>query len=500
MDSHDAGGARPPPAPGLDVAHAAIDATVAQADSATTGLSRAIGPVALVAIGVAAVVGAGIFVVTGEAAATRAGPAVVVSFIIAGIVASLSAMCYAELAGMLPLAGSTYSYAYAALGTFVAWVIGWDLLVEYLFGAANVANGWSAYFSNMTAEMGWALPPELLGGPVPGTDAEPMGWINLPAVILVVLLTGVLISGSRESARATTFFVAVKIATLALFVGVGVFAVNSDNYHPFVPPNQGSFDEFGWTGVLAAAGLVFYGYIAFDAVCTAAQEARNPRRDVPIGVLGSLGVATVLYVLVGLVLVGLVSYTTLNTPNALSTALDAVDLAWVGDVVDVGAVVGLGASVLALLYGQTRILMRMSQDAMLPDALGRVSSRTHTPTASILLCGGAAAVMAGILPSSILVELVSIGTLLAFTIVSAAVIVLRRTRPDIPRRFRVPGGYVIPVLAAVSSLVIMATLPPATWLRLLVWLLVGLVVYFTYSRSRAKALLRERAAEPQGSA
>ena len=473
----------------------AIDATIMEADANESGLRRSIGTVSLIAMGVAAVVGAGIFVVTGEAAATRAGPAVVIAFSIAGVVAGFSALSYAELAGMIPLAGSTYSYAYAALGIFVAWVIGWDLLVEYLFGAANVASGWSAYFANLLEQVGIPLPQELLAAPVGGTADAPAGWINLPAMLLVLLITFLLVSGAKESARATTFLVLIKVGTLLLFIAVGATAISGDNYEPFVPENQGQFGEFGWSGVLSASGLVFYGFISFDVVCTAAQEAKNPRRTVPIGILGSLGIATALYVMVGAVLVGLVSYTLLNEGNALSLALDAVNLGWVGDIVDVGAVIGLGASVLALLYGQTRILMRMSQDRMLPGVFGRVSGKTGTPVKSILLCGVAAAVMAGVLPSSILVELVSIGTLLAFIIVAIAVIVLRRTRPDLKRNFKVPGGYTIPILAIISSLLIMATLPLSTWLRLFAWLAIGMIIFFCYSRSRAGALMDERVAE-----
>lgn len=473
----------------------AIDATIMAADADESGLRRSIGTFSLIAMGVAAVVGAGIFVVTGEAAATRAGPAVVIAFLIAGVVAGFSALSYAELAGMIPLAGSTYSYAYAALGIFVAWVIGWDLLVEYLFGAANVASGWSAYFANLMEEVGLPLPQELLAAPVAGSGDQNTGWINLPAVLLVLLVTSLLVSGAKESARVTTFLVLIKVGTLLLFIVVGATAISGDNYEPFIPENDGTFGDFGWTGVLSAAGLVFYGFISFDVVCTAAQEAKNPRRTVPIGILGSLGIATGLYVMVGAVLVGLISYTMLNEANALSAALDAVNLGWVGDVVDVGAVIGLGASVLALLYGQTRILMRMSQDRMLPAVFGRVSGKTGTPVRSILLCGVAAAVMSGLLPSSVLVELVSIGTLLAFIIVAVAVMVLRRTRPDLPRNFKVPGGYTIPILAIISSLLIMATLPLSTWLRLFAWLAIGMVVFFSYSRTRAGALMDERVAE-----
>jgi len=482
-------------ATGVSKRFSAVEAAIAEAESGAGGLKRSLGSFSLIAMGVAAVVGAGIFVVTGEAAATRAGPAVIVSFIIAGIVAGFSAMSYAELAGMIPLSGSTYSYAYAAMGTFVAWVIGWDLLLEYLFGGANIANGWSAYFANLMTEIGLPLPSELLNGPIAGADSEPTGWVNLPAVLLTVLVMVLLIAGTRESARATNFFVAVKVGTLLLFVAVGAFAVTGDNYTPFVPENQGEFSEFGWTGVLSAAGIVFYGYLGFDVICTAAQEAKNPRRAVPVGVLGSLGVATGLYVAVGAVLVGLVSYTLLNTPSALSTALDQVGLQWVGDVVDVGAVIGLGASVLVLIFAQTRILMRMSQDGMLPARFGRVSGARGTPVLGIVVCGTLAVLAAGLLPSSILVELVSIGTLLAFIIVAAAVIVLRRTQPDLPRNFKVPGGYTIPIISIVTSLGIMMTLPLSTWLRLVAWLLLGMIIYFTYSRARAGAVMDRRIAE-----
>ena len=470
-----------------------IDVVIEDADADSEGLKRTIGPLNLTSIGVAAVIGAGIFVVTGRAAAENAGPAVIISFIIAGIVATLSALCYAELASMIPLAGSTYSYAYAAMGTLVAWIIGWDLLVEYLFGAANVASGWSGYFTSMLKGFGLELPVALTT-PTVADGAKEGGILNVPAMILIALITLVLYIGARLSAGATTVFVAIKLATLALFVGVGITALNWDNYTPFVPPNEGTFSAFGWSGVIAAAGTVFYSFISFDAVCTAAQEAKHPRRTVPIGVLGSLGIATVLYVLVGFVLVGLVSYTLLDVADPLGVALDGAGLHWVARVVDFGATLGLAASVMALLYAQTRIMMRMAEDGMLPGYFGRVSPKTGTPVGAIVICGAVGCIMTGVLPSSILTELISIGTLLAFAIVSSAVLVLRKTRPDLPRPFRVPGGPVIPVLAVVSSLGIMLSLPIDTWIRLFVWLGIGLVVCFAYSRSRAKALVAERIA------
>lgn len=474
-----------------------MDLIIKDAEENKYGLKRTIGGFSLTALGVAAVVGAGIFVVTGHAAAEHAGPGVFISFIIAAIVATFAALCYAELAAMIPLSGSTYSYAYASMGTLIAWIIGWDLLVEYLFGAANVANGWSGYFTDILHQIGIDIPHALTTAPV-GSGSP--GIINLPAVVLILVLTGLLLFGVSETAKTTTLFVAIKLITLAIFVGFGIFAVTRENYEPLIPPNQGSFGAFGWTGIIAAAGTVFYAYISFDAVCTAAQEVKNPSKNLPRGILGSLGIATGIYVLVGIVLVGLVPYTVLNTSNPLSTALEGADLTRIGMIVDVGAVIGLAASVLALLYGQTRIMMRMSEDRMFPEAVGKASEKRGTPTMAILICGIFAAILAGVLPLSILTEMISIGTLLAFVIVSIAVIVLRKTRPDIERPFKVPFGPVIPILAIITSLIVMFTLPGETWLRLGIWLLIGLGVYYAYSRKHSKAKLDERFARATGHA
>ncbi|MFZ1361801.1 MAG: amino acid permease [Candidatus Nanopelagicales bacterium] len=474
-----------------------LDLIIQDAEENKYGLKRTIGGFSLTALGVAAVVGAGIFVVTGHAAAEHAGPAVFISFIIAAIVATFAALCYAELAAMIPLSGSTYSYAYASMGTLIAWIIGWDLLVEYLFGAANVANGWSGYFTDVLHQAGINIPEALTTAPV-GTDNP--GIVNLPAVVLVLVLTGLLLFGVSETAKTTTLFVAIKLITLAIFVGFGIFAVTRENYVPLIPANEGSFGAFGWTGIIAAAGTVFYAYISFDAVCTAAQEVKDPAKNLPRGILGSLGIATGIYVLVGIVLVGLVPYAVLNTSNPLSTALEGADLTRIGMIVDIGAVIGLAASVLALLYGQTRIMMRMSEDRMFPAAVGKASAKRGTPTMAILICGTFAAILAGVLPLSILTEMISIGTLLAFVIVSIAVIVLRKTRPDIERPFKVPFGPVIPILAIITSLIVMFTLPGETWLRLGIWLLIGLGVYYAYSRKHSKAKLDERFSRATGHA
>lgn len=477
----------------------ALDTMVRRADSGEDGLARSLGPFQLTAIGVAAVVGAGIFVVTGQAAADHAGPAVAISFVIAGFAAALSALCYAELASMIPLAGSTYSYAYAALGIVTAWIIGWDLLLEYLFGVATVASAWSGYFVNLLDQAGIHLPHALVNPPVAPQDGT-AGLINVPAMILLAGAAGLLILGVRESARVTTGLVGVKVGVLILFIAVGFFYIKGANYEPFVPPNTGHFGAFGVSGIVAAAGLTFYSFIGFDAVCTAAQEARDPRRTVPLGVLGCLGVATGLYVLVGIVMVGLVPFHTLDTPDPLSTAVEGASIGGLGSVIDIGATIGLGASVLALFYGQTRILMRMAQDGMLPHLFSKVDGERKTPRWSTIICGAVAMAMAGSLPVDILVQLISIGTLLAFVIVSSAVLVLRHTRPDLERPFRVPWSPFLPILAIVTALGVMATLSLTTWLRLVVWLVIGLTIFFTYSRSRATRIADERAAEASGHA
>jgi APA family basic amino acid/polyamine antiporter len=460
-----------------------LDTILGQAERDRQRLDvRAFGPLSLTALGIASVVGAGIFVSTGVAASEYAGPAVVVSFLLAGLVAAVTALCYAELAGMMPIAGSTYSYAFVAFGLFPAWFIGWDLLIEYLFAASTVAVGWAGYAVSLLDSIGVHL-PQAIAQPPFGADA---GVVNVPAVVVVLACTLLLIRGTRESALANSIIVGLKIGVLVIVVVVGAFYVHSRNLTPFVPGNEGGFGEFGASGVLRGASVLFFAYVGFDAVSTAAGEARDPRRTIPIALMGTVLVATTLYVAVGLVLTGMVPYTELNVSDPISKALrEAGPLGWLDDVVNVAAVVGLFATVLVTLYGQIRILMRMSADGLLPRRIGRVDPTTQTPVATTVICGVAAAIVAALVPIDVLGDFVSIGTLLAFLMVCGGVLVLRRTHPDAQRAVRVPYAGVVAGLGLVCSLGLMAMLPVTTWIRLVVWLLIGLAIFLGYSRRHA---------------
>jgi APA family basic amino acid/polyamine antiporter len=465
-----------------------MDSLVSAAEAGKSGLARSLGPIDLLAIGIATIVGSGIFVLTGNAAAEYAGPGVAISFAIAGLAAGTTALCYAELASMIPVSGGTYSYAFAVLGPFLGWIIGWDLLLEYLFGGSVVAVGWSGYLENSLEGAGIGLPHDLANGAFAG------GVIDVPAIALVAIVTALLVLGTRESATTTTVIVALKVTVLLLFVGVGAFYIASANLQPFVPANIGGFGNFGASGVVRAAGLLFFAFIGFDLVCTSAQEARNPRRTGPIGVLGSLGLATLLYIAVALVMTGLIDYHKLDVSSPLSTALGPYpSLHWLTNTIDLVALLGLGSTVLVVLYGQARILMRMGEDGLLPSFISSVSPRTRTPYKATIVCGLVAALIAGLLPITTLATLVSIGTLAAFIVVSSAVLVLRRTRPDLERPFKLPFGPVIPVLAVVLSLGVIATLPLITVLRFAVWLMIGLAIYFVYSRERTHGVIADRA-------
>ncbi|MGV1049075.1 MAG: amino acid permease [Solirubrobacterales bacterium] len=480
-----------------------LDAILSTAEHDRTRLnSNALGAFSLTLLGVASVVGAGIFVVTGDAAAHYAGPAVLISFVLAGIVAGLTALCYAELASMIPAAGSTYSYAFAAFGSFVGWFIGWDLLLEYLFAASTVAVGWSGYFVSLMDSIGIHVPHALADPPF-GDDP---GIVNLPALAVMLLTSGALWLGTKESAVANNSMVLLKLSILVLVVVVGAFYVTSSNLTPFVPAHAGGFGDFGWSGVLRGAGIVFFAYIGFDAVSTAAAEARDPRRTVPIGLIGTVLIATTIYVAVGFVLTGMVSYRQLGVADPISVALSAGgrDLDWLLRLTDVAAVVGLASTVLVTLYGQTRIFMRMSEDGMLPPRFGKVSLARKTPQFSIVLCGVLGGVVAGLVPLSVLGELISIGTLLAFIIVSAGVLQLRRQHPELPRPFRVPALPLVAGTAIVSSIALMATLPGATWIRLAIWAAIGFCVYFLYARGHSRVKMAAvlagvgAAPEPEG--
>jgi len=480
------------------VANGNLDAIVAQAERDRGRLdSKVLGSVSLTALGIASVVGGGIFATTGVASAKYAGPAVVISFVVAGIAAAVTALCYAELAAMIPAAGSTYSYAYAVFGIFLAWFIGWDLLLEYLFAAATVAVSWSGYVGAIATKGGVDLPNALMNPPF-GDDP---GVVNLPAVLIVLVTCWLLLIGMRESTRANNAMVLLKMVVLVLFVAFGAWFITKTNWEPFVPKSEGGFGDYGITGILRGAGVVFFAYVGFDAVSTAAAEARNPRRTIPIGLLATVLISTVLYVAIGIVMTGLVPYTQLDVADPLAVAINAAgpSLDWLETAVDVAAIIGLAATVLVTFYGQTRIFMRMSSDGMLPDALGKVSTSTRTPVQATIVCAVFGAIVAGLTPIEALGNLVSIGTLLSFTIVCSGVVVLRRKRPDLERPFRVPAVNLVAGLGIVCSIGLIATLPVETWIRLFVWLLIGLGIFFAYARPRSRTRMAALAAGGGGS-
>jgi len=447
------------------------------ADSESGHLRRALGPGALVLLGIGAIIGAGVFVLSGTVAAQNAGPALVLSMLLAGVACALAGMCYAELASMIPVAGSAYTYAYATLGEFVAWVIGWDLVLEYALSAATVALGWGSTAVALLAELGVHIPARYVSPP-----------LNIPAALVVVVITVLLVLGVRESARTNAIIVVAKLAVLAIFIIVGSFFVKPQLWHPLVPPNTGAFGSFGWSGVLRGAAVIFFAYIGFDAVSTAAQEARNPQRDMPRGILGSLIVCTVLYIAFALVLTGLVDYHKLNVANPLDVAVEATGLGWLRAVVNTGALAGMFSVILVNLMAQPRIFSSMARDGLLPSWAARVHPRFQTPHVTTIVTGVCVALAALTLPLGILGQLVSMGTLLAFGIVCIGVLVLRRTDPHMTRPFRVPLVPWIPIAGALVCLYLMSGLPLATWERLVIWLAVGLMIYFGFGRENAKRL------------
>ncbi len=461
-------------------------------------LKRSLSALNLTALGIGAIIGAGIFVLTGTAAAQHAGPAIVISFLFAGLGCAFAGLCYAEFASMIPIAGSAYTYGYATLGEFFAWIIGWDLILEYLFAASTVAVGWSGYFSRLLADIGLPIPEAFANAPfrVEGTHTfiSTGAIVNVPAVVLVLGLTALLVVGIRESAGFNNAIVAVKLSIVLLVIGFGFRYVHPANWHPFIPPQ--ALDAagvplkgvFGWSGIFAGAGVIFFAYIGFDAVSTAAQEAKNPSRDLPIGILASLVICTVLYILMALVMTGMTPFTTLNVAEPVYVALASAGpgLSWLKYLTTVGACAGLASVVLVMLMGQPRIFYAMSRDGLLPEAFGRVHPRFKTPYIATIITGVVAAAVAGLFPIGLLGELVSIGTLLAFVIVCAGVLVLRHTNPGVHRPFRTPFVPFVPVGGILVCGYLMYSLPRDTWLRLIIWMAIGLTIYFSYGRFHSK--------------
>jgi APA family basic amino acid/polyamine antiporter len=400
--------------------------------------------------------------------------------IISAVGCAFAGLCYAEFAAMVPVAGSAYTYAYATVGELFAWIIGWDLILEYALSVSTVAVGWSGYFVSLARDLGIAIPASLAAPPGAGP-----GVFNLPAAVIVVLVSALLVIGIKQSADTNTLLVGIKAAVLVVFVVAGASYINRDNLTPFIPANTGAFGQFGWSGVLRGAGVMFFAYIGFDAVSTAAQEAKNPSRDMPIGILSSLAICTVIYIAVAIVLLGIVPYQQLNVADPLAVGIDATGLRWLSPVIKIAALFGLFSTMLVNLLAQTRIFYSMSRDGLLPRVFATVQPKFRTPHVSTIMTGLIIAMLAGLTRIDVLSQLVSIGTLLAFVLVSIGIIILRKTLPDAPRPFRTPGVPYVPVIGALICLAQMVGLPVATWERLLIWLAIGLAVYLTYSRRRS---------------
>jgi basic amino acid/polyamine antiporter, APA family len=469
------------------------DATPDAHDEASPTLLRVLTARQLAILGVGSTIGAGVFVITGTAAAEYAGPAIAISFLLAALACLCTAFCYGELASMIPYSGGAYSYAYATLGELVAWIIGWCLVLEYLVCCSTIAVGWSGYFSAALARAGLEIPLALRSAPIDFASGHTLvttgAVFNVPAALMVLAMTALLLAGIRESARANTLFVTIKVGIILLVIGFGVWHVDATNWQPFVPPNSGTWGEFGWSGVFRGAGVIFFAFIGFDGISTSAQEARNPQRDLGVAILWALAICTALYVGMALVITGLADYSTLRVPNPVSVALAAADssLRWLVPLVDIAAVVGLASAVFMGLYGQTRIFYAMASDGLIPPLFARLHPTRRVPFEGTVIVGVACALLGGVFPLDILGELVSIGTLLAFTIVCTGVLVLRRTEPQRPRAFRVPLVPFMPLAGIAACLYLMASLPIDTWARLAYWLGLGLAIYFFYGRRRSTA-------------
>ena len=497
--------------------------TALQAEATTDkSLKRVLGALNLTTLGIGAIIGTGIFVLTGTVAAQNAGPAVVLSFVFAGVASVFAALCYAEFASLVPMAGSAYTYGYATLGELIAWIIGWDLILEYALGSVTVAIGWSGYVVSFLRDIGIPVPAAVsaargtqlieLPAALASTLHVPAGWqvigdqlmktirdagtdpatlahvtaaFNLPAVIIIALVTTLLVVGIKESANVNSAIVFVKLAVVLVFI-VGAFhAVNTANWHPFIPAGVAP-GKFGWSGVATGAAIVFFAYIGFDAVSTAAQESKNPQRDMPIGIIGSLAICTVLYILVSAIATGVTSYTNLDVPDPIAVAADRAGLGWMSSMIKLGAIAGLSSVILVMLLGQSRIFWTMSRDGLLPQFVNKIHPKFQTPWITSIVTGVVVAFFSAILPIRDAASLVSIGTLLAFVIVAVGIMVLRVREPGLPRAFKTPAVFVVAPLGALSALFLMSSLPAVTWVRLGVWFAIGIVVYVVYGAAHSK--------------
>jgi len=479
-----------------------IEQAIADTEEPTHQLRKRLGPVELIVFGVGVIIGTGIFVLTGKAAGVQAGPAVALSFVFAGIACALAALCYAEFASTVPVAGSAYTFSYASLGEVIAWIIGWDLVLELALGASTVAVGWSTYFADLMDQAGITIPAWAYGN-----------GHNLVAAAIIALLTAVLCLGIKVSSRINMVMVAIKLSIVLFVIIAGLFYIKTANYHPFIPPSgsKGAAGaqstpsllqdlgfapgSFGISGIFTGAALVFFAFIGFDIVATAAEETKRPQRDMPIGILGSLAVCTALYVAVSLVVTGMVKYTSISVDAPLAQAFRSVGKPGFATVISVGALLGLTTVMMILMLGQSRVFFAMSRDRLLPPVFSAVNPRFGTPVRTTVISGLVVALLSTFVPLSELAELVNIGTLFAFVLVAIGVLVLRRRRPDLPRAFRCPGVPVVPVLAVLASFYLMLNLPAATWLRFGIWMVIGLVVYFTYSVRHSRLATDPRYAE-----
>ncbi len=463
-----------------------VDYIMAESEGGAHHLRRTLGPANLIALGIGAIIGAGLFSLTGVAAAQNAGPAICMSMIVAGIGCAFAGLCYSEFSCMIPVAGSAYTYAYTTLGEWIAWIIGWDLVLEYAVGASTVSISWSGYVVSLLHSFGINLPAQFLSGPFEpvklpdGTTVQ--GVANIPAVIIVGLISLLLMVGIKESARTNGIIVSIKLAVVLVFIGIGWSYINPANYQPFMPANTGEFGHFGISGIMMGAGTIFFAYIGFDAVSTAAQESRNPQKDMPVGIIGSLAICTILYVLFAIVLTGMVPYTKLGVSAPVAIAIDRTPYTWMNNLIKFGIICGFTSVILVMLLGQSRVFYSMSRDGLVPPVFSEIHPRFLTPWRSNLLFFFFVAPFSAFLPLSVVGHMTSIGTLFAFVIVCAGVWVMRVKNPKAPRPFKTPLVPLVPILGIVWNFAMMYSLGWSNWLRLIVWLAIGQAIYFAYSR------------------